>query len=257
MRNYPVFLFTVFFAANCAMLRLYTRLVSFDAETGLPLPGRLLWFTLFVIICAAALFVAACRYSNAYAEERAQPLRFESRFPTALCTIGAFMLIAIGVLSAVTGRTMLVSVLGEKSIILSAFNVFAGVCVIMFVITARGTRGVPNGLPLLAPACCFAVELVLFYHETGNDPVLALFFTRTLALAFLCLSFVYLAGLSFAVSTPRRCVWLSSLAFVLSVCAVSEGSDVLSILFFAACAILQGGFLAALEHKANSRQSFR
>ena len=209
-------LLSCLFGFGALFVRLYELEHCFDAE-GLPL-RTFPYLPALLLLCAAVLFLLARRlppqdrligdFSNFFRFERAGALF------GAVC--GALLLIAAAVLSQI-----LQPIPSAFRLLMSVFLALCGAAVLYIVVALRKkSRFAPTAL--LAPVCYLVVQLILVYRDNAKDPVLAHYYPLLLALAALCLSFLFLAAFAFRNGAPRLYVPLTNLALILSMAALAD-----------------------------------
>lgn len=230
------------FSAAAAGLRAWQMKSGFDAE-GLPVPGCTAALLLpAVLLAAAAYFVFDARTLPSHAETTGtMPERFLFQDTTAAIAAvsGAFLLLAGAALSLQGGGVM-------GAPLLSAFVAAAALSVLYAVFALyRGNAVQP--LVLLVPVFCAVACMIYFYHERSTDPIVQGAYVGVLAMAALMASTREIAAFAFLDGTPRVFVPVGALSLVLCLAVAAEWRGMTQTLIFVGCALLELGFLAALD----------
>ena len=99
----------------------------------------------------------------------------------------------------------------------------------------------------MVPACALIGFLIVLYRLDASDPVLRKIYIEILAASALAYSAIERAAFVFRNGAPRIYLPVSAMAVVLSVTAAAERRSPAFALFFAGSALLELGFLAALD----------
>ncbi|MBO4915153.1 MAG: hypothetical protein J5449_08095 [Oscillospiraceae bacterium] len=237
---------------TCAAICLRTGQLrtGFD-EMGLPIAGNLFGTALIIVLFAAAVWFALEGRKLPAASDVADGtisdcFRFKSMAAVFCAVAGAFLLPA-SVVASVAGYSS-----GLQMMLLYVSTVVSAFCLLYVVVTLYRGREVLN-VTLLVPVCSLIVYLIFLYRADASDPVLARFYIEILAAALLTFSSLELAGFAFGCGSPRLFMPSAAMAALLSAVNAAQRQSLASMLLFAGCALLELGFLIAMDFTKKPR----
>ena len=229
------------FAAAAALLRVLQNHTGFE-ETGLAVRGNLPGLLLpVVLVLAAAYFTSAAWKLPAKRDESAEladRFALEDTMPLAGIVAGAFLVAAGAAAAFVSSGSSLAMLL------LAVFGIASALSVLYVAFTLR-RGGDVQGVALLVPVCALVVYLIFLYRADASDPVLARIYVEILTVALLTFSAIERAAFAFRNGSPRLCRCAGVMAALLALTAAADGKSLAALLFFAGCALVELGFLAA------------
>ena len=229
------------FAAAAAVLRVWQNHTGFE-DNGLAVHGNLPGLLLPVVLAlAAAYFVAAAWKLPAKRDESAEladHFALEGALPLAGIVAGAFLVAVGAVMALMSGGSSLPVLLLAVFGVTSAFSV-------LYVAFALRRGGDVQGVALLVPVCALVVYLIFLYRADASNPVLARIYVEILTVALLTFSAIERAAFAFRNGSPRLCRCAGVMAALLALTAAADGKSLAALLFFAGCALVELGFLAA------------
>ncbi|MEG2175665.1 MAG: hypothetical protein RRY97_02230 [Oscillibacter sp.] len=245
-------------------LRWMQNRTGFEPVSGLAIPGNPYAIALLLFLAVlTALFLFLTRQLPAESEKAAFTAAFSTvgaGIPT-LLVMGDFLLMISGGLSLYSCVMMGMllppesdayglggaAVYAGGNLVLGLLTVLAAVCLFPAITRCRRhpnreSRDLGGNL-LLAPVACLVVRMVLTSRTDSINPTLMAYYPELLALAALTLGFYQLAAFAFGGGKTRRFALWSALSVVLCAATLADLHDFASLALYAACALLQLGFL--------------
>lgn len=251
--------------AAAAALRMWQRTSGYD-ESGLPVPFALpsIVLAVFLLLCAGAVLYAALRRPKALEEQKnALP---QGDLPALLLAAAGVLVLIAGMLSLLdffrsylAFSQVLYATQREQREALRVFlsnslltGVLALACVPTTVALLVRARKAKQGaaesrtFPVMMPSILGWLWLIDVYRGHTSNPILWDYVLLLLAAVALLVSAYERAGFAFGAGKPRRSVFSSLAALILSVAALPDCGGMSNALILLALAVLAWVDLSAL-----------